>query len=158
YHSWTYDHAGRLVFVPDQRDFVGLQTDERSLVPLRCERWGGLVFVNADQDAEPLLDHLGPLADELADIANADLRVLARVVTTHRCNWKIMAEGFLEVYHAKTIHPQTVAGALRPGGAAISLIKNGHSRMLTPLSERAMNAEREDRAGLPRIPDLAEVF
>lgn len=21
-----------------------------------------------------------------------------------RCNWKVMAEGFLEVYHAKTIH------------------------------------------------------
>jgi len=158
YHSWTYDHAGRLVFVPDQRDFVGLQTDERALVPLRCELWGGLVFVNADQDAQPLVEHLGPLATELDKIANADLRVLARVVTTHRCNWKIMAEGFLEVYHAKTIHPQTVAGALRPGGAAISLIKNGHSRMLTPLSERAMNAEREDRAGLPRIPDLAEVF
>jgi phenylpropionate dioxygenase-like ring-hydroxylating dioxygenase large terminal subunit len=158
YHSWSYDHAGRLVFVPDQRDFVGLQLEERALVPLRCELWGGLIFVNADQEAEPLLDHLGPLADELAEVVNADLRVLTRISTTHRCNWKIMAEGFLEVYHAKTIHPQTVANALRPAGAAISLVEHGHTRMLTPLTERAMAHDREDRKDLPRIPNLAEVF
>ena len=158
YHSWSYDHTGKLVFVPDMRDFVGLQPEERGLVPLRCEVWGKFIFVNADQDAEPLLDHLGPLADELWEVVDADLRVLTRMTTTHRCNWKIMAEGFLEVYHAKTIHPNTVANSLRPAGAAISLVRNGHTRMLTPLTERAMNFQREDRADLPKMPGLADVF
>lgn len=158
YHSWSYDHKGDLVFVPDQRDFVGLNTEDRSLVPLRCERWGNFIFVNADQDAVPLIEYLGPLADELWEIASADLRVLQRDITVHRCNWKIMAEGFLEVYHAKTIHPNTVAQSLRPAGAAISLIEHGHTRMHTPLTERAMNRGREDRADLPRIPNLKAVF
>ena len=158
YHSWSYDHKGDLVFVPDQRDFVGLDVNERSLVPLRCERWGNFIFVNADQDAVSLIEYLGPLADELWEIASADLRVLQRDITVHRCNWKIMAEGFLEVYHAKTIHPNSVAQSLRPAGAAISLIKNGHTRMHTPLTERAMNRGREDRADLPRIPNLQSVF
>ena len=158
YHSWSYDHTGRLVRVPDERDFVGLQPDERALVPLRCESWGGLVFVNADSDAEPLLEWLGPLAAELAPIAEADQRVVTRISTTHRCNWKVMAEGFLEVYHAKTIHPHTVAMLLRPAGSAISLIRNGHSRMITPFTEAVIEAGRESHHGLPAVEGLGELF
>lgn len=158
YHSWSYDHSGRLVRVPDERDFVGLQLDERGLVSVRCEAWGGLLFVNFDQDAPSLREWLGPLADELAGVADADLRVVTRISTTHRCNWKIMAEGFLEVYHAKTIHPTTVAGVLRPAGAAISLIEHGHTRMHTPYSEAVMASGRDSHRGLPAIEGLGELF
>lgn len=158
YHSWSFDQVGRLVRVPDERDFVGLQPDERGLVPVRCEAWGGLLFVNFDDDAMSLLDYLGPLADELRELVTADLRVVARTTTTHRCNWKIMAEGFLEVYHAKTIHTNTVAGVLRPAGAAISLVANGHSRMYTPLSEAVMAGGRDSHRGLPIVEGLGRLF
>jgi nitrite reductase/ring-hydroxylating ferredoxin subunit len=158
YHSWSYDHTGRLVRVPDERDFVGLQPDERALVPLRCERWGGLVFVNADPEATPLADHLGALHDELMEVMGADLRVIQRHTTVHQCNWKIMAEGFLEVYHAKTIHPQTVAPVLDPRGAAISLLPNGHTRMITPLRQEIIERGRETHRGLPEIPGVSELF
>jgi nitrite reductase/ring-hydroxylating ferredoxin subunit len=158
YHSWSYDHSGQLVRVPDERDFVGLQVDERALTSVRCEAWGGLLFVNLDQDAEPLLDWLGPLTDELDELVHADLRVVTRTSTTHACNWKIMAEGFLEVYHAKTIHPTTVAGVLRPAGAAISLVRNGHQRMYTPLSEAVMAAGRDSHRGLPSVDGLGSLF
>ncbi len=158
YHSWSYDYSGRLVRVPDERDFVGLQPDERSLVPVRCEAWGGWIFVNLDNDSPPLVDWLGVLATELAPIANADMRVVDRLSTTHRCNWKLMAEGFLEVYHAKTIHATTVANVLRPAGAAISLLPNGHSRMLTPLSAAVMEGGRESHRGLPVIEGLGELY
>jgi hypothetical protein len=69
-----------------------------------------------------------------------------------------MAEGFLEVYHAKTIHSQTVANVLRPAGAAISLVPNGHSRMITPYSEAVMASGRESHQGLPAIPGLDELY
>ena len=39
------------------------------------------------------------------------MRVIDTKSVTVRCNWKILAEGFLEVYHARTIHSQTVAAA-----------------------------------------------
>ena len=55
YHSWTYDLSGNLVSVPDERDFVDLDKTERSLIPLRCEMWGGWIFVNEDPNAESVL-------------------------------------------------------------------------------------------------------
>ena len=56
YHQWTYDTAGQLIAVMDERDFpqpfdkacMGLQS-------VRCEMWGPWVFVNEDPNAEPLL-------------------------------------------------------------------------------------------------------
>jgi phenylpropionate dioxygenase-like ring-hydroxylating dioxygenase large terminal subunit len=166
YHSWSYDFSGALVRVPDRRDFVGLDPAERGLVPVRCQQWGSWVFVNLDTDAEvdadapapPLLEWLGSLAAELAPIVEADLRVVARISTSHRCNWKVMAEGFLEVYHAKTIHAQTVASVLQPAGAAISLLPHGHSRMITPLSEQVMASGRETHRGLPAIDGLDVLY
>lgn len=158
YHSWSYDHLGALVRVPDERDFVDLDVSARGLVPWRCETWGGLVFVNGDPDAMPLLDWLGPLADELSPVMDADLHVVRRISTTHRCNWKVMAEGFLEVYHAKTIHSQTVANLLRPGGAAISLVPHGHSRMITPLTDTVLANGRDTHRGLPAVEGLGELF
>ena len=149
YHSWSYDHSGRLVRVPDERDFVSLQPDERALVSVRCEAWGDWLFVNLDADATPLVDWLGPLTSELGDVASADCRVITRLSTTHRCN---------EVYHAKTIHAATVANVLRPGGAAISLIDNGHSRMLTPLADAVMEGGRDSHRSLPAIDGLGELY
>ena len=37
-----------------------------------------------------------------------------------------MAEGFLEVYHARTVHPTTVAPTLATRGTVISLYDHGH--------------------------------
>ena len=51
YHSWSYDLQGNLVRVPDERDFVDLCKEDRPLVELRCEQWGGFVFINLDGDA-----------------------------------------------------------------------------------------------------------
>ena len=153
YHSWSYDLDGNLVRVPDERDFVGLDPAQRGLVAIRCESFGGFVFVCADTNTNtgtdtntntntgtgtgtgtaPLIEWLGPLAGELGHVAESSLRVVQRSSTDVRCNWKIMAEGFLEVYHLRTIHSQTVAHLLDHRGAAISLIPGGHSRMITPL-------------------------
>ena len=66
YHSWTYDTAGNLISVPDERDFVDLRRDERALNQVRCEIFGGWIFINQDPDAMPLLEWLGPVAGQLA--------------------------------------------------------------------------------------------
>ncbi|MCE2843261.1 MAG: Rieske (2Fe-2S) protein, partial [Novosphingobium sp.] len=56
YHNWTYKTDGTLVGVPETRDFLNLDLTCRSLIGVRCERFGNVVFVNFDDNAVPLLE------------------------------------------------------------------------------------------------------
>jgi phenylpropionate dioxygenase-like ring-hydroxylating dioxygenase large terminal subunit len=154
YHSWGYDLHGNLQRVPDERDFVGLCTADRALPPVRCERWGGWWFVNLDRDAMPLLDWLDPLPRLLADVAASPMRVIAERHADVRCNWKILAEGFLEVYHARTVHPKTVAPTLDTRGTVISLFDHGHQNMISPVRPGTRTDNRESLATLQHVPPL----
>jgi nitrite reductase/ring-hydroxylating ferredoxin subunit len=152
FHSWSYDLEGNLVRVPDERDFPGLCLEERGLPPVRCESWGGWWFVNLDAGASPLLDFLDPLPTLLADVAASPLRVIDTKSVDLACNWKILAEGFLEVYHARTVHPATVAPTLDTRGTVISLFDHGHQNMLSPVVPGARSDGRETLGTLARLP------
>jgi len=145
YHSWGYDLTGELVRVPEERDFVGLQKEERALPAVRCEQWGGWWFVNLDHDAMALAEWLGPVPRIIDEVGTAPFRVIDTKHAVIRCNWKILAEGFLEVYHARTIHPQTVGARLDGRGVVISLYDHGHQSMITPLSDKALTGGRGDQ-------------
>ncbi len=151
-HSWTYDLEGHLVRVPDERDFVGLCPADRGLPPVRCESWGGWWFVNLDPGSAPLLDWLDPLPVLLADVAQSPLRVIDTKTVELRCNWKILAEGFLEVYHARTIHPVTIAPTLDTRGTVIALFDHGHQNMLSPVRPGTRTDRRDELATLAHLP------
>ncbi len=139
YHGWTYEiDGGTLVSLPDERDFVGLDRAAICLPPVRCETWDGWVFVNRDPDAESLLHWLGPVPGELAElgIRSEPLRRIGRTSEVIACNWKVAAEAFLEVYHFRHIHSHDGFTLLDNRGAAMGLLTNGHSRMVTPFSRR----------------------
>jgi phenylpropionate dioxygenase-like ring-hydroxylating dioxygenase large terminal subunit len=154
YHSWGYDLAGNLVRVPEERDFVGLCTADRALPPVRCEQWGGWWFVNLDADAPPLLETLDPLPRLLADVAASPLRVISEQHVDLDCNWKIVAEAFLEVYHARTVHPTTVAPTVDTRGTVISLFDHGHQNMISPVRPGTRNDNRESLGTLAHVPPL----
>jgi len=159
FHSWGYDLQGCLQRVPDERDFVGIQKDELALPAVRCERWGGWHFVNLDHDAMPLLEWLDPIPKILDEVEAAPFRVIDTKSVVIGCNWKILAEGFLEVYHARTIHPQTVGSRLDARGTVISLFDHGHQAMVTPLAESSRAQGRGDgRETLPKFEGATELF
>ena len=75
YHSWTYEvDEGSLVSVPDERDFVDLDWEQRCLPRARCDSYAGFVFVNRDLDAAPLGDFIGPLAEMIDPFEGERLR------------------------------------------------------------------------------------
>jgi phenylpropionate dioxygenase-like ring-hydroxylating dioxygenase large terminal subunit len=155
FHGWSYDLRGSLVRVPDERDFVGLQKDERALPSVRCESFGGWHFVNLDHDAISLHEWLSPVDEILSSLTIPKMRVLD-IKTAHvRCNWKIMAEGFLEVYHARTVHPTTVAPTLATRGTVITLHPHGHQSMVSPV---ITGTRTDGRDRLPMFDGAAEGF
>ena len=129
YHSWSYGTDGTLKAVPDARSFPDLDTGALGLVPVRCETWDGWVFVNEDVDAVPLLEFLGPVASQMSEIDGPAMRAVGTQVHQLACNWKLMVDAFLEVYHVRTVHPDNAALLYNDQSVTVTMLPNGHSRL-----------------------------
>jgi phenylpropionate dioxygenase-like ring-hydroxylating dioxygenase large terminal subunit len=155
YHSWSYGTDGALRSVPDSRSFVGLDKDELGLEPVRCETWDGWVFINEDPAAEPLLEFLGPLAEQMADIDGPSMRAVGTRVHPVACNWKLMVDAFLEVYHVRTIHPDSAAILYNDQATTVAMLPHGHSRLTVEkhdaLRDFPMVSDEHDNPAVPLL-------
>jgi phenylpropionate dioxygenase-like ring-hydroxylating dioxygenase large terminal subunit len=149
YHCWTYDLEGHLRFMPDAHEFPDFDKSTRSLVPVRCELWGNLIFINRDPNAVPLLEALGPLVREFSDFKPDKLNVFAKFSFDIEANWKVAIDTFQEVYHIKQVHPHTINDYLDYRAAVFTLYQGGHSRLVLPMhsGERGANAQVLDTGG-----------
>lgn len=132
YHHWTYKTDGTLIGVPERRDFADLDLACRSLIPVRCDMYGKLIFVNFDERAVPLRQWLGPLAEEWEEFRFDQLRLSSRHSFELKCNWKVAMEANMEVYHVPFIHAETVAPLVDSRRNFNTFYPNGHARMLAP--------------------------
>lgn len=132
YHGWTYSLDGTLLNLRDKRDFVGLDTSARGLKAIRCERFFNWIFINEDPQAEPVLEHFAPFGEYFRQFQPGEWRFVAQEARDVRCNVKVLLDAFLEVYHLKSIHQNTVDRFLDHRGTTIALYPRGHSLMVTP--------------------------
>ncbi|MCG2840544.1 aromatic ring-hydroxylating dioxygenase subunit alpha [Sandaracinobacter sp. RS1-74] len=157
YHSWSYDLTGRLVAVPDEQDFCGLDKSANGLIPIRCETWGGWVFVNLDDEAGPLMQQIGPTVGEWGDIDVSTLRVVQNQTSLLDCNWKAALDAFQEVYHINTIHRDSIGKALNSRACSIGLLPGGHSRMVVRYHPWALETLGMDSPDTPSIPGALDM-
>lgn len=106
YHAWTYSIDGELNAVPYEERFKGGVPCDRALKKVRTEIWNGLIFVNMDEGAEPLLDYLGPVVDQLAPYRFDAMTLMEDQTVRLACNWKAVVDNFSELYHVDFLHPQ----------------------------------------------------
>ena len=133
YHSWTYDLSGDLIKVPDMRDFKDFDISCKKLKKVYCDTWDGWVYISLSKtDPGSLIDFLNPVAQELECFNSSELITVYKKTVTVKANWKTCLDAFMEVYHAPTIHKDTVNILLDGNAMAAGLLKNGHSRMVTP--------------------------
>ena len=132
YHNWTYKTDGELVGVPEAHDFTGLDKSCRSLIAVRCEMYGKLIYVNLDEGAMSLREWMGPIADEWEEFAFDKVKLAARHSFDLNCNWKVAMEANMEVYHVPFIHPGTVAPLVDHKRNVNTVYRNGHARMIAP--------------------------
>lgn len=139
YHSWTYDTSGRLVSVPDERDFVDLRREERGLVPVACALAGGGIFVNEDADAPDLRDWLGPAGEELRAAVVGEWRTLDQRSVTVAANWKRVMERLLA---GPPVPPRAGVDLLVADGNAadVETLPNGHLRVVAPFTPESARA------------------
>jgi phenylpropionate dioxygenase-like ring-hydroxylating dioxygenase large terminal subunit len=139
----------------DKRDFVGLDTSCRSLIAVRAERFFNWVFINEDPNAQPLTTHFAPFTEHFKQFQPETFRLVAQQAFDVKCNVKVLMDAFLEVYHLKSIHQNTVDRFLDHRGTTIALYRNGHSLMVTP--NRRPDWTDPGTRGMRRIETATEV-
>ncbi len=132
FHGWTYGLDGALKAVRDRRDFPGLDTSCLGLVPVRCESLGNWIFINENPAAAALADELQPVGGELAELDPDTIRHIHSCSFEMDCHYKVLLEGFFEVYHLHHLHSGTVDRFLEHHGTWIATWPRGHSVMVTP--------------------------
>jgi nitrite reductase/ring-hydroxylating ferredoxin subunit len=108
FHGWRYGPDGTNAFVPQSRKFAAhnLRPEDISLVPVRCEVWGGCAWINLDDDAPPLRACIEPAATILDAWKVESLRTEWWRAFRLPANWKLAQEAFQEQYHVIQTHPR----------------------------------------------------
>ena len=109
YHAWTYDLSGRLVGAAYMDDVKNFALDDCRLQPVRSGVWQGWIFINFDTAAEPLERFVAEYAAEFGAYQQDKFRLHRRVEKTLDCNWKLVHENFVDIYHFLTLHPDTLS-------------------------------------------------
>jgi phenylpropionate dioxygenase-like ring-hydroxylating dioxygenase large terminal subunit len=110
YHAWSYARNGALLGIPHERGFAGIVREERGLVRVPVSVAGGLVFVTPTPGAAPpeAQAWLGPIADDLASFGLGASHVYAPRVMTKALGWKLAIDVFLEAYHLRVTHHDSI--------------------------------------------------
>ncbi|MFN0246855.1 MAG: aromatic ring-hydroxylating oxygenase subunit alpha [Kofleriaceae bacterium] len=103
YHGWTYDLAGTLIHAPHASMF-GAACEKRDLRPISVAERDGLVWIGGEQ----IREHLGGLDADLRALRFDDHVVWRTATVTRRCNWKLVIEAFLDGYHIRVLHRDSI--------------------------------------------------
>ncbi len=109
YHGWQYGLDGTLLKATDAESFPqGLPTEKLSLRTVRCECWGGFVWINLDPNASALRDYLGVIPEHLEPYGFENWKLDSDMTIEVECNWKTSVDAFNEAYHVHATHPATL--------------------------------------------------
>jgi phenylpropionate dioxygenase-like ring-hydroxylating dioxygenase large terminal subunit len=136
FHGWTYGLDGRVIALPGQSRFKGLDLNECALPMAHCRTLSGIVWVSFATQPPPLETWLGRWADELARYQME----AQSTVTSRSCevaaNWKVCVDAFNETYHVPFTHGETVSRFVE-GRASRFTYAGPHSRMVVPVRRRS---------------------
>ncbi len=104
FHGWTWSLEGQLVDLPQAWDFPHVTADSHQLPEMPVDIWEGFIFINFDQDAEPLAEYLGVLPQHWEEWGLSQRYIETHIRKHLPCNWKAAAEAFIEAYHVRETH------------------------------------------------------
>ncbi|WP_353475815.1 aromatic ring-hydroxylating dioxygenase subunit alpha (plasmid) [Salipiger sp. H15] len=153
YHGWGYGLDGSLRALPYPEQYGDdFDKAQHGLLKLRTEAYNGMVFATFNEDAEPLVDFLGPEVCRYIDLfmkqgGGFPVKVLGEHQFAVPMNWKVQLENTTDAYHFPIVHKsfmQTLDAQttdlfdfLDKGKGWVEDLGNGHSIMM-------MMPERED--------------
>jgi phenylpropionate dioxygenase-like ring-hydroxylating dioxygenase large terminal subunit len=157
FHGWEFSKKGQLLTIKEPETFrPEVIADAPGLTPVRCDEWGGMVFVCMDDAAEPLLDSLGVIPDHLAPYDLGRYRVFDDITYVYDANWKTTIEAFLEFYHADQIHPE-LGQIMETYFCQYDLYPKGVSRMILPVGNAPDKVDRRDQVNEIQLATIRQL-
>ena len=157
YHGWTYDLAGQLIGSPYMTEASGFDPAQCSLRRLRLGTWRGSIFISFDADAPPLAEFVDDLEREFGFLGPERCRLADRLVVELDCNWKLVVENLTDVYHAQTLHADTLGAFAAPDRRHFKLFEDGGFRMYYDAAP--MSPDGKTIFGkMPWLDDIPESF
>jgi phenylpropionate dioxygenase-like ring-hydroxylating dioxygenase large terminal subunit len=109
YHQWSYALDGTLARVPQPEQFPGLDLTQWGLQPVPLVEWHGMLFGCPSTEAAPFELATAGLAARLEPYLAQPLVEVARIDYTVGCNWKLLVENHVDVYHLWYLHQRSLA-------------------------------------------------
>ena len=155
YHGWTYKLDGvlrhRLHADAFDRD---CGADAENLVPLPCEERHGLLWVVPTPGVTiDVAAHLGGLDGEMPFFGIDTLVHFRSVSAEYPANWKLIVDAFLEAYHIRVLHKDTIYPFFADGLTATVRFKQ-HIQSL--VARRAGEAWAKQEDGASEAPTPAD--
>ncbi len=109
YHGWSYAEDGQLVGIFGASVFGDIDREQRGLTELPCAERAGMIWVSLDPTNNfDVDDWLGDFGAELETLDLENWHILEQRELVGAPGWKVAWDGYLESYHHKFVHPDTV--------------------------------------------------
>ena len=145
YHGWAYELDGRLQGAPFMKEADGFDPETCGLTPLRLETWVGWIFVTFNPDPPALSEKVAEFERDFGLLKMEDCRLADKITLDLDCNWKLVVENLMDVYHSQVVH-------------AKSFGKNRSSPEKYPLETRADGGTCTFYEASPMTPDGNTLF
>ena len=150
FHSWQFSLNGQLEKLTDEELFhPDLTRCRPGLSPVKCDQWGGFVFINMDDEAEDLISFLGIIPEHLAPYHLEKYGVMSDIDMEWDANWKTGMDAFLEAYHSHAVHPEALP-VYECKKVQYDCYPKGHSRQIAPWARVSSRVEHRPT----ELPDI----
>ena len=109
YHGWVYGTNGELVDAQYLDKSKSFDKKNCSLPKIRTEMWEGFIFINFNDDAQPLMHSLEawdfPKTYEPYQMGR--LKLANKFAMDIPSNWKFLNENLTDIYHIAVLHAAT---------------------------------------------------
>jgi len=157
FHSWKWNIDGSLNQVQDQDTFrPEVLMGDLGLQEVRCDTWGGFVFVCMSDKAPPLHEFLNHAREHTDPYNVEDMRVITDILLELPANWKTGVDAFIEAYHLHAIHPQ-VLNVIDDRNRDVELYDHGMSLMQAPFGILSPRLEDQESLTEPLKIMLREI-
>jgi phenylpropionate dioxygenase-like ring-hydroxylating dioxygenase large terminal subunit len=109
FHGWSYDHSGQVTSAPRMETACDFAESDLSLKQFHVETCDGFVFLNLEDQPDPLENWLGDFQDMHLPWSLDDLQTGRKRTFDVDCNWKLFIEVFNEYYHLPFVHADSIS-------------------------------------------------